>query len=75
MEGLPLSAGDKVRATLFGARPCDFQGLDTTPEGIVTIEPTTSIRMETRGKQETRGTRVSYEDIGGLQTRSSGSGR
>jgi transitional endoplasmic reticulum ATPase len=67
MEGLPLTAGDKVRASLFGARSCDFKVLDTIPEGVVLIEPTTLIRMEMKGKQEVKGTRVSYEDIGGLQ--------
>ena len=67
MEGLPLTVGDKVRAALFGARSCDFKVLDTSPEGIVTIESTTSIRMETKGKDETKGTHISYEDIGGLQ--------
>jgi transitional endoplasmic reticulum ATPase len=68
MEGLPLTAGDKVRASLFGARSCDFKVLDTLPDGIVLIGPTTLIRMETKGAQEIKGTRISYEDIGGLQT-------
>ncbi|HLD30404.1 MAG TPA: AAA family ATPase, partial [bacterium] len=67
MEGLPLTAGDKVRAALFGARSCDFKVLDTSPDGIVTIESATLIRMETKGKPETKGTHVTYEDIGGLQ--------
>jgi transitional endoplasmic reticulum ATPase len=67
MEGLPLTAGDKVRASLFGARSCDFKVLDTIPDGIVLIGPTTLIRMETKGTQEIKGTRISYEDIGGLQ--------
>ncbi len=68
MEGLPLTVGDKVRATLFGARSCDFKVLDTSPDGIVVIEPTTLIRMEIKGTKETKEARVSYEDIGGLQT-------
>jgi transitional endoplasmic reticulum ATPase len=67
MEGLPLTAGDKVRATLFGARSCDFKVLDTIPDGIVVIAPTTLVRMEIKGVPETKGTRISYEDIGGLQ--------
>ena len=67
MEGLPLTAGDKVRATLFGARSCDFKVLDTIPDGIVVIGPTTLVRMEIKGVPETKGTRISYEDIGGLQ--------
>jgi len=67
MEGLPLTVGDKVRATLFGTRSCDFKVLDTIPDGIVAIGPTTLIRMEIKGQPERKGTRISYEDIGGLQ--------
>ncbi|MEW6375300.1 MAG: CDC48 family AAA ATPase [Thermodesulfobacteriota bacterium] len=67
MEGLPLTVGDKVRANLFGARSCDFKALGTVPDGIVIIEPTTLIRMETKGAREIKEARVSYEDIGGLQ--------
>ncbi len=68
MEGLPLTVGDKVRATLFGARSCEFKVLDTLPDGIVAIGPTTLIRMEIKGQPETKSTRISYEDIGGLRT-------
>jgi transitional endoplasmic reticulum ATPase len=67
MEGLPLTAGDKVRASLFGARSCDFKVLNTVPDGVIVIEPTTLIRMEVRGTDGIKGTRISYEDIGGLQ--------
>jgi len=68
IEGLPLTTGDRVRASLFGSRACDFKVADTIPDGIVLIEPTTLIRMETKGTREIKGTRISYEDIGGLQT-------
>ncbi|MBI5188255.1 MAG: CDC48 family AAA ATPase [Nitrospirae bacterium] len=68
IEGLPLTTGDRVRASLFGSRACDFKVVDTIPNGIVLIEPTTLIRMKTKGAQEIKDTRVSYEDIGGLQT-------
>ncbi|OGX06664.1 MAG: AAA family ATPase [Omnitrophica bacterium RIFCSPLOWO2_12_FULL_50_11] len=67
LEGLPMMAGDRIRANLFGARSCDFEVLDTTPKGAVVIHPGTAIKMEAeeaaRGK---RGTKISYEDIGGL---------
>lgn len=67
LEGLPLVAGDRVRATLFGARSCDFKVLDTIPKkGVVLIQPTTTIRMEVKEGEERRGLKVSYEDIGGL---------
>ncbi|MCX5718975.1 MAG: AAA family ATPase, partial [Nitrospirae bacterium] len=68
IEGLPLTTGDRVRASLFGSRACDFKVINTIPDGIVLIEPTTLIRIEAKGAQEIKGTRISYEDIGGLQT-------
>ena len=67
LEGLPVVAGDRVRATLFGARSCDFKVLDTSPKKeIVLIQPATTIRMEVKEGVERRGLKVSYEDIGGL---------
>lgn len=68
MEGLPLTAGDKVRASLFGARSCDFKVLETLPEGILVIVPTTLIRMETKNTEGMKNARISYEDIGGLRS-------
>jgi len=66
--GLPLTGGDRIRASLFGARACDFRVLDTIPDGIVLIEPTTLIKIKDKGIKEVKETRVSYEDIGGLHT-------
>ncbi|MBT9536806.1 MAG: CDC48 family AAA ATPase, partial [Nitrospirae bacterium] len=66
--GLPLIAGDRIRATLFGARACDFKVIDTTPDGIVLIEPTTLIKIKDRGTKDIKETRIAYEDIGGLHT-------
>lgn len=67
LEGLPLVVGDRVRATLFGARSCDFKVLDTVPKKeVVLIQPTTAIRIEAKEGEERRGLKVSYEDIGGL---------
>ena len=67
LEGLPMIVGDRIRANLFGARSCDFEVLDTTPKGAVVIHPGTTIKMEAEEAAERkRGTKVSYEDIGGL---------
>ena len=68
IDGLPVTCGDRVRATLFGSRSCDFKVLDTIPDGVVLINPTTLIRMETKEIGETGQTKISYEDIGGLST-------
>jgi len=67
LEGLPLVVGDRVRATLFGSKSCDFKILAATPKkGVLLIQPTTVIRIELKEGEERRGLKVSYEDIGGL---------
>jgi len=66
MEGLPVTAGDRIRATLFGSRSCDFKVLDTIPGGVVLINAATLIRMETKKQGEAKASKVAYEDIGGL---------
>jgi len=66
IEGLPVSAGDRVRATLFGSRSSDYKVVDTSPDGVVIIDSQTMIRMETKKTDVTSPTKISYEDIGGL---------
>ena len=66
--GLPVTSGDRVRATLFGSRSCEFKVLDTLPEGIVLIDSTTLIRIKTKEVGESRAIKLTYEDIGGLGT-------
>ena len=68
IDGLPVTCGDRIRATLFGSRWCDFKVLDTIPDGVVLINPKTLIRMEMKGQGEAGPTKISYEDIGGLGT-------
>lgn len=68
IDGLPVIAGDRVRATLFGSRSCDFKVASTIPEGAVIINSATLIRMESKGSPEAREAKISYEDIGGLGT-------
>jgi len=65
IEGLPISAGDRIRATFFGSRSCDFKVEDTIPNGIVLVNSSTLIRMKTKGIKAEK-TKISYEDIGGL---------
>ncbi|MBI2458239.1 MAG: CDC48 family AAA ATPase [candidate division NC10 bacterium] len=65
IEGLPVLAGDRIRANLFGSLSQEFTVVETAPEGAVVIHPATSLRIkEAEGPGEAA--RVSYEDIGGL---------
>lgn len=67
IDGLPVASGDRVRATLFGARSCDFKVVDTIPAGVVLIGTTTLIRMKLKDKEKHEEIKISYEDIGGLE--------
>ena len=66
LEGLPVMAGDTVRATLFGARSHDFTVLNTTPVGPVLVHATTAITVKGEKAAGPGGLRVTYEDVGGL---------
>lgn len=66
LEGLPLVTGDTVRATLFGARSHDFTVLNAVPAGPVLVHAATVITVKEERIGESRGLRISYEDIGGL---------
>ena len=68
LAGLPVAAGDIVRASLFGSRYCDFTVVDTRPEGVVVITATTSIRIEAQSQGESKSNGIAYEDIGGLSS-------
>ena len=66
LDGLPVIAGDRIRATLFGSRFTDFVVEGTAPKGVVVINPTTLLKISE--KKPGKGDRIkfSYEDIGGL---------
>ena len=66
LDGLPLMAGDRIRATLFGARFQDFTVESTVPKGVVVIHTETVIQIQEQKGEGVRESRISYEDIGGL---------
>ncbi|MBI5628264.1 MAG: AAA family ATPase, partial [Candidatus Rokubacteria bacterium] len=69
LDGLPVVAGDRVRAALFGSRRASFLVADTTPEGVVVIHPTTHLSFEGKraGGKAVAASSLSYEDVGGLE--------
>jgi len=66
LEGLVVTAGDRVRATLFGTRYQEFSVVDTSPKGVTVIHSTTTIKIKGEGAREKEGVGITYEDIGGL---------
>ncbi|MDR1977674.1 MAG: CDC48 family AAA ATPase [Synergistaceae bacterium] len=65
LEGLPLTAGDRVRLNLFGTRICDFRVTETTPDGPVVVSKATYLNLLKTSKVA-QPKKISYEDIGGL---------
>jgi transitional endoplasmic reticulum ATPase len=74
LDGLPVIAGDRVSATLFGNRSADFKVTSTTPAGPVVINPTTELEVAKGPNKAADGSKddkadrpLSYEEIGGLK--------
>ena len=66
LEGLVITEGDRVRATLMGTRTRDFTVLKTVPQGAVVIHPSTAIEVSGQQAGAAQQQRIAYEDIGGL---------
>ena len=66
IDGLPVTAGDRIRTNLFGARAAEFKVLETVPEGVTFITTEAAIRVKTNELGEKRAAKIAYEDIGGL---------
>ena len=68
LDGLPVQAGNRIRATLFGSRWADFKVESTTPKGPVLINSATELVIGSPQQAEEVAARsTSYEDIGGLK--------
>ena len=67
LEGIPVTMGDKVRATFLGSSYQEFSVVDTGPKGAVVISPATTIKVKGEPTVTKEKTGVTYEDIGGLQ--------
>ena len=66
INGLPVTKGDKIKATLFGSGSIYYTITSTVPDGVVLIHPDTSIQLELTKQNEVKSNKVTYEDIGGL---------
>ena len=67
LDGLPVLAENRIRATLFGSRWADFKVESTLPKGPVLIGPATQLLMSKLKPQQAAERAISYEDIGGLK--------
>ena len=67
LSGLSVTAGDRVKAVLYGRRGHFFKVASTAPEGPVLIGPYTDLRLKSPETGRERPFKVKYEDIGGLE--------
>ncbi|EHI98555.1 AAA family ATPase, CDC48 subfamily [Clostridium sp. DL-VIII] len=67
MEGIPVFKGNTLRVKLLGYSYQDYTVISTEPEGAVTINEATILKVKKEGiiRKENG---VSYEDIGGLES-------
>src|SRR5687768_9643745 len=65
LTGIPIVAGDQVRANLLGTRTQTFTVLETAPAGPVVIGSATTITFAVKESERKRNT-ITYEDVGGL---------
>ena len=72
-DGLPVVAGDRVRATLFGSRSADFKVAGTVPRGPGRHQADhragsrPARQSQDKDKPKEAAQTLSYEDIGGLK--------
>ncbi len=74
LDGLPVTPGDRVRASLFGGRTAEFIVESCTPSGHAVIAPETELYISKSAPPAksakggaTEGARITYEDVGGLK--------
>jgi transitional endoplasmic reticulum ATPase len=67
LEGLPLTQGDRIRATLLGSRYLEFTVTETSPGGVVVVGLATLIKVAGQGATARPKSGTTYEDIGGLR--------
>lgn len=65
LDGIPVIKGNNIRVKLLGYSYQEYEVIDTSPEGIVSINSTTIIKVKNEGVVK-KNSGVSYEDIGGL---------
>lgn len=65
IKGLPLSEGDEISVMILG-NSMDFKINKSNPKSVVKIDRTTVLKISTESID--RKPRVTYEEVGGLQT-------
>jgi transitional endoplasmic reticulum ATPase len=67
LQGLAVVAGDRLNIPLFGGKDRFFSVTGTSPSGAVIINQHTKFKVNKPDYTEPADSRISYEDIGGLE--------
>jgi transitional endoplasmic reticulum ATPase len=67
LQGLAVISGDKLNIPLFGGKDRFFSVVGTSPSGPVIINQQTKFKVNRPDYSEKTESRISYEDIGGLE--------
>jgi transitional endoplasmic reticulum ATPase len=67
LQGLAVVSGDKINIPLFGGKDRYFSVDGTSPSGPVIINQQTKFKITKPDYTEKSDSRISYEDIGGLE--------
>lgn len=71
LDGITVTRGNRLRAQLFGSRSIDFHVEQVSPGPSAVIQPGTVLKVpepKANRKQDNKaGSKLSYEDIGGLK--------
>tara|TARA_Y100000590_G_scaffold210451_1_gene238400 strand:+ start:4710 stop:6857 length:2148 start_codon:yes stop_codon:yes gene_type:complete len=65
LKGLPLSHGDEISVMILG-NAMDFKIEKISPKGVIRIERTTNLTILSEVSEDKK-SRITYEEIGGLQ--------
>ena len=65
IKGMPMVCEDELSLTLFGSGRCSFIVNGTAPSGVVKVDNETDI-VFVQPESNVDGSRITYEDIGGL---------
>ncbi len=68
LSGHHVVLGDKIQIVLFGTRPQYFFVDGASPRGALRINRNTAISFKAADVSQEKAARVSYEDIGGLES-------
>lgn len=66
LEGLPVLTGDRVRVNYPSSVHREFLVVGTSPQQAVLVQITTVIKLNNDQDLTSKGSKVTYEDVGGL---------